>query len=148
VRSRDLRFAWVLHLRPACSKSQKVVKHDQGSPKLGQGPTGPQHSPVTRPESLWSGKLCFEGLELGSSCLNLLLRQSLLLDELLDDFLCDSPSKHCSTEVTTCSSLCSLSLYLLKKCAGFILYRLESLGHFHDFTLDGMDLLLNCALFL
>jgi hypothetical protein len=35
----------------AC-RSPKMVKNDQGSSKLGQGPTGPQHSPVTRPESL------------------------------------------------------------------------------------------------
>jgi hypothetical protein len=34
------------------SKSQKVVKHDQGSPKHGRGPTGPQHSHVTHLESL------------------------------------------------------------------------------------------------
>jgi hypothetical protein len=34
------------------SKSQKEVKHDQGSSKLGRGPTCPQHLPVTHPESL------------------------------------------------------------------------------------------------
>jgi hypothetical protein len=50
-RSRNLRFT-------LCStfdqpvEVPKMVKCDQGSPKLGQGPTGPQHSPVTRPESL------------------------------------------------------------------------------------------------
>jgi hypothetical protein len=50
-RSRDLHFA----LRSAFDqpvKVPKVVKHHQGSPKIGQGPISPQHSPVTRPESL------------------------------------------------------------------------------------------------
>jgi hypothetical protein len=37
--------------------------------------------------------------------------------------------------------LCTLSLDILKKCAGFVLHWLESLGHFHDFTLNGMNLL-------
>jgi hypothetical protein len=50
-RSCDLGFTWALCLQPAC-RSEKLVKHDQSSPKLGQGLIGPQHSPVTRPKSL------------------------------------------------------------------------------------------------
>jgi hypothetical protein len=51
VRSHDLHFA--LHsIFDQPVEVPKMVKHDQGSPKLGQGPTGPQHSPVTHPESL------------------------------------------------------------------------------------------------
>jgi hypothetical protein len=39
---------------PIPFKLPKMVKCDQGSPKIGQGPTGTQHSPVTHPESLKS----------------------------------------------------------------------------------------------
>jgi hypothetical protein len=129
-------------------KVLKMVKHNQGSSKLGQGPTGPQNSPVTHPESLLSRKLCFEGLELVLGCLNLLFHQGLLLNELLNYFFSDNSFQalfYCGDHLF---QLCALSFDLLKKCVGFILYRLKSLGHFHDFTLDGMDLLLNCALLL
>jgi hypothetical protein len=53
-------------------------------PKLGQGPTGPQHSPVTHLKSLWYDQFGFECLELGPSCFDLLLFCGLLFGELLD----------------------------------------------------------------
>jgi hypothetical protein len=51
-RSRSLLRLALLLRQPV--EVPKMVNHDQVSIKLGQGPTGPQHSPVTRPESLWS----------------------------------------------------------------------------------------------
>ena len=65
-------------------QSPKMVKHDQEPSKLGQGPTCPQHSPMTRPESLWSDQLRFECLELGLSYFDLLQCNDLFLSELLD----------------------------------------------------------------
>ena len=53
-------------------------------PKLSQGTTSLQHSPVTCPESLWSVQFCFEHLDLGSSFFDLLLHCGLLLGEFLD----------------------------------------------------------------
>jgi hypothetical protein len=95
-------------------RSPKIGQNDQGYPKLGQGPTGPQHSPVTRPESLWSVQFCFESLELGSSCFDLLFCCGLLLGEFQD---------HCviywSFQALFCSDddllkLCSLAFDLGK----------------------------------
>jgi hypothetical protein len=64
-----------------CPKRSNMTKC---SSKLGQGPTGPQHSPVTHPESLWSDHLRFECLKLGSSYFDLLQCDNLFLSELLD----------------------------------------------------------------
>jgi hypothetical protein len=63
LRSRDLRF----DLRSTFDQPVEVpkgVKHDQGPPKIGEGPTGPQHSPVTHLESLCSGYLFLKRLKL------------------------------------------------------------------------------------
>jgi hypothetical protein len=97
VRSHDLSSTWVLHLRPACL-SKKWSNSTNVSSKLGRGPTSPQHSPVTHLESLRYWKHYFEGLELSSSCLDLRLHLSLLLNKLLDQLLCNRPFQalfHC-----------------------------------------------------
>jgi hypothetical protein len=83
-----LRLAF--HIRQAV-EVPKMVKYDQVLPKLGQGPTCPQHSPVTRPESLWSEKFCLEHLDLGLSFFDLLQCYDLLLNELMDECIIDWP---------------------------------------------------------
>jgi hypothetical protein len=117
------------------------------SSKLGQGPTGPQHSPVTRPESLWSDQLHFECLELGPSYFDLLQCDNLLLSELLD---------HCviywSFHALFCGDdnlfkLDCLALNFSEQLACFLLEGLKSLRDFHHFTLQHVYLLLGGALF-
>ena len=46
------------------SKSQKWSIMTKCSSRLGQGPTSPQHSPVTHSESLWSDQFYLEFLKL------------------------------------------------------------------------------------
>jgi len=130
------------------SKSQKWSNMTSISFKPGQGPTGPQNSPMTHPDSLWYGKRCFKILKLSSICLELLLRQSLLLNELLNYLLGDKPFQTMFYCCDHMFQLCTFSLNLFEKCVGFVLHRLVSLCHFHNSSLDGSDLLLNFALLL
>jgi hypothetical protein len=98
MRSRDLSSAWALHLRPTFGSPKRWSKLTNVSSKLGRGPTGPQHSPMTCLESLRSGKHCFKGFKIISSYLNLLLLLILLLNELLDHLCCNKPLQsffHC-----------------------------------------------------
>jgi hypothetical protein len=80
------------------SKSQKWSNTTNVLSKLGRGSIGPQHSLVTHPKSLRSGQHCFKGLNLSSSCLDLLFHQSFLLGELLNHLLSNRPFQallHC-----------------------------------------------------
>jgi hypothetical protein len=117
------------------------------SAKLGQGPTGPQHSPVTCPESLWSDQLYFKCFELGPSYFNLLQCDSLLLSELLD---------HCVVYWSFHALFCSddnlfnlgwLDLNFNEQLACFLLEWLKSLRDLQHFTLQHVYLLLGSALF-
>ena len=128
-------------------QSPKMVKNDQGSSKPCQGPTGPQHSPVTRPESLRSIQFHLECLKLGSSCFDLLQWNNLLLSKFLD---------HCVIEWSFQSLFCSddnlfefsfLVFKFSEQLACLFLDWLKSLGDFHHFILQCVYLLLSCALF-
>jgi hypothetical protein len=124
VRSYNLCSAWAFHLRPTCRSPKRFSNLTNISSKLGRWPTGPQHSPVTRPESLRSRKRYFKGLELRSSCLDLLLHLSLLLNELLDHLLYNRPFQalfHCHNHLV---QLQALSFDLFKHRLGFILHLL------------------------
>jgi hypothetical protein len=129
------------------SKSQKWSNMTKYSSKLGQGPTGPQHSPVTHPESLWSDQFRLECLELGSSCFDLLQCDNLLLSEFLDHCVIEQ-----SFQVLFCSDdnlfkFSSLAFKFSEQLACLLLDWLKLLGDFHHFTLQRMYLLLGCALF-
>ena len=86
------------------SKSQKWSNMTKVLPNLGRGPTCPQHSLVTHPESLWCWKFCFERFELGSNCFNLLLCYTLFFSKFLNDYIFTGPSIRCYAAVLTYSS--------------------------------------------
>jgi hypothetical protein len=72
-------------LESCCSpKSGQVLP---STLKLGQGPTGPQYSPVTRPESLRSDQFYFKRIDLGSISFDLLQCDNLLFSKFLDDYV-------------------------------------------------------------
>jgi hypothetical protein len=117
------------------------------SSKLGQGPTGPQHSPVTHPESLWSDQFHLECLELGSSCFDLLQCDNLLLSELLDHCIIYWPFQALFCGDDNLFKLGSLAFNFSEQLACLFLDWLKSLGDFHHFTLQHVYLLLGGALF-
>jgi hypothetical protein len=115
--------------------------------KLGQGPKGPQHSPVTHPKSRRSVQFFLKCLELGSSCFDLLQCDNLFLSKFLD---------HCVIEWSFQTLFCSddnlfefsfLVFKFRKKLACLFLDQLKPLGDFHHFTLQRMYLLQGFMLF-
>jgi hypothetical protein len=117
------------------------------SSKLGQGPTGPQHSPVTRPESLRSDQFCFECLELGSSCFDLLQCDNLLFSKFLDYCVIERSFQALFCSDDTLFEFISLAFKFSEQLACLLLEWLQSLRDFHYFTLQRVYLLLGCALF-
>jgi hypothetical protein len=117
------------------------------SSKLGQGPTGPQHSPVTHPESLRSDQFCFECVDLGSSCFDLLHSDSLLFNKFLDYCVIEWSFQVMFRSDDTLFDFSSLDFKFIEKLECLLLEWLQSLRDFHHFILQCVYLLLGCALF-
>jgi hypothetical protein len=124
-----------------------MVNMTKYSLKLGQGPIGPQHSPVTHPELLRSDQFCLECLNLGSSCFDLLQCDNLLLSKVLDHYVIEQSFQvlFCSEENLFKSSF--LDFKFNKQLACPFLDWLKTLVNFHHFNLQCMYMLLGCALF-
>jgi hypothetical protein len=110
------------------------------SSKIGQGPTGPQHSLVTRPESLRSDQFHLE-------CFDLLQCDNLLLSKFLDYCVVYWPFYALFCGADNLFNLGCLALNFSEQVACFLLEWMNSLGDFHHFTLQHVYLLLSGVLF-
>jgi hypothetical protein len=126
--------------------SQKWSSMTKYSSKLGQGPIGPQHSPVTRPESLRSGQFHFECLELGSSGLDLLQCDSLLFSKFLDYCVIERSFQALFCSDGTLFKFISMAFKFGKQLTCLLLEWLQSLRNVHYFTLHCVYLFLGCEL--
>jgi hypothetical protein len=115
------------------------------SSKLGQGPIGPQHSPVTRPESLRSDQFRFECLELGSSGFDLLQCDSLLFSKFLDYCVIERSFQALLCGDGTLFEFSSLAFKFSEQLTCLLLEWLQSLRNVHYFTLQRVYLLLGCG---
>jgi hypothetical protein len=134
-----------LHLRQAV-EVPKMVKYDQVLPKLGQGPTGPQHSPMTHPSHSGLSNSASNASSLAraaSTCCNAMTSYS--VNSWMSVSL-TGPSRCCSVVMTTCSSSAPWLSTSVNKLACLLLHWLKSLRDFHHFGLDRVDLLLGGAL--